>query len=290
MANGAVRTDPLPALVRRYYGAECRIIAHRRARARSLFVVEAEMRGRKVRILGTVGRSREVMEHSAMDLAEPERLVFPYERMMLLGLTLAARCERVLMLGLGGGAMLRHLAAYLPDTELIAVERDPDVIALARDYFRIDRKVLRADAEDAVAAFAGEFDAILVDLYDASGGARVAETFWTDCVAALRSGGAIAINWAGGWTGAGLDGTPLQRIGRLMPRLPRSFLVAERGPRGNYVQLVPTALDFRLPSLGRRLAEFCAKYRLPREDRDILQRCAVSARYPPKSRTAKRPP
>jgi spermidine synthase len=290
MADGGVRTDPLRALVRRYYGDECRIIAHRKARARSLFVVEAEMRGRKVRLLGTVGRSREVMEHSAMDLAEPERLVFPYERMMLLGLALAERAERVLLLGLGGGAMLRHLGAYLPDAELVAVERDPEIVALARDYFRVDRKVLRADAEDAVAAFAGEFDAILVDLYDAAGGARVAETFWADCVAALRPGGAIAINWAGGWTGAGLDGTPLQRIGRVMPRLPRSFLVAERGPRGNFVQLVPTAPDFRLPSLGARLAAFAAKHRLPREDRDILQRCAVSARYPPKPRTAKLAP
>jgi len=280
--------EPLKKIVSRYYGDACRIVEHRRMRAQSLFVVEAEMRGRKVRLLGTVGRSHEVMEHSAMDLAEPERLVFPYERMMLLALALAERRESVLLLGLGGGAMLRHLEAYLPEAEITAVERDPAVIALAREHFRIRGRIVRADAEDWVAGRRAEFDAVLVDLYDSTGGASVGEGFWDDCVAALRPGGCMGVNWAGGWTGADFDGTPLQRIARVMPRLPRSFLVAERGPRGNFVQLVPTEPDFRLPSLGARLAEFARIYRLPREDRDILQRCAVSARYPPRKQKAKR--
>ncbi len=279
--------EPLRKIVSRYYGEECRIVEHRRARTQSLFVVEAEMRGRKVRLLGTVGRTHEVMEHSAMDLAEPERLVFPYERMMLLALVLAERCQSVLLLGVGGGAMLRHLEAYLPAAAVTAVERDPAVIALAREHFRIGGRILRADAEDWVAGRRGEFDVVLVDLYDSSGGAPVGDDFWTDCVAALKPGGCMGVNWAGGWTGAEFDGTPLQRIARVMPRLPRSFLVAERGPRGNFVQLVPTLADFRLPSLGARLAEFASRHRLPREDRDILQRCAVTARYPPKKQKAK---
>jgi SAM-dependent methyltransferase len=282
--------EPLRKIVSRYYGDQCRIVEHRRARAQSLFVVEAELRGRKVRLLGTVGRTREVMEHSAMDLAEPERLVFPYERMMLLALALAERRDSVLLLGLGGGAMLRHLEAYLPDAAVTAVERDAAVIALAREHFGVRAKILRADAEDAVADMRGEFDAVLVDLYDANGGASVGDDFWDDCAAALRPGGCMGINWAGGWTGAEFDGTPLQRIARVMPRLPRSFLVAERGPRGNFVQLVPSAPDFRLPSLGARLAAFCQEYRLPREDRDILQRCAITARRsPPKQKAKLRP-
>ncbi len=279
--------EPLQKIVSRYYGDECRILEHRRTRVQSLFVIEAEMRGRKVRLLGTVGRTREVMEHSAMDLAEPERLVFPYERMMLLALALAERHDSVLLLGLGGGAMLRHLEAYLPEASITAVERDPAVIALAREHFRVRGKILRADAEDVIAERRGEFDAVLVDLYDSGGGAPVGDGFWDDCVAALKPGGCIGVNWAGGWTGAEFDGTPLQRIARVMPHLPRSFLVAERGPRGNFVQLVPTVPDFRLPALGSRLAEFGRRYRLPREDRDILQRCAVTARYPPKKQKAK---
>ena len=174
-----------------------------------------------------------------------------------------------------------------PLAAVTAVERDPAVIAIAREHFRVRHRILRAEAEDAVVGRRGEFDAVLVDLYDSGGGASVADTFWDDCVAALKPGGCMAVNWAGGWTGADLDGTPLQRIARVMPRLPRSFLVAERGPRGNFVQLIPTAPDFRLPSLGARLAEFARLYRLPREDRDILQRCAVTARYPPKKQKAK---
>ncbi|HUK60570.1 MAG TPA: methyltransferase domain-containing protein [Stellaceae bacterium] len=279
--------EPLHKVVSRYYGEECRVVEHRRTRAQSLFVVEAEMRGRKVRLLGTVGRTREVMEHSAMDLAEPGRLVFPYERMMLLALALAERRQSVLLLGLGGGAMLRHLEAYLPETSVVAVERDPAVIAIAREHFRVRGKIVRADAEEWVVGRRGEFDVVLVDLYDSGGGAPVSDGFWDDCFAALRPGGCMGVNWAGGWTGSEFDGTPLQRIARVMPRLPRSFLVAERGPRGNFVQLVPTLADFRLPSLGARLAAFAQAYRLPREDRDILQRCAVTARHPPKRQKAR---
>jgi SAM-dependent methyltransferase len=176
--------------------------------------------------------------------------------------------------------MCRHLDAYLPGASVTVVERDAAVIAFAREFFHIDRKIVRADAEEIVADARDDFDAVMVDLYDAGGGAPLGARFWQDCVAALRQGGCLAINWAGGWTGADIDGTPRQRIARVMPQLAGSFLVAERGPRGNIVQLAPTAPDFRPSSLGAQLRAFAARHHLPREDRDILQRCDVGQRYP----------
>jgi SAM-dependent methyltransferase len=281
-ADAGVRSGPLRELIRRYYGDDCRILAVRRTGGSSafVFVVEATLRGRLLRLLGTVGRSRELMEHSAMDLGAPERLVFPYERLMLASLALVAEPKSILLLGLGGGAMCRHLDAYLPGASVTVVERDAAVIAFAREFFHIDRKIVRADAEEIVADARDDFDAVMVDLYDAGGGAPLGARFWQDCVAALRQGGCLAINWAGGWTGADIDGTPRQRIARVMPQLAGSFLVAERGPRGNIVQLAPTAPDFRPSSLGAQLRAFAARHHLPREDRDILQRCDVGQRYP----------
>jgi spermidine synthase len=281
MTDDAIGSKALRELIRRYYGDECRILAVRRSGAAAfVFVVEATLRGRLLRLLGTVGRSRELMEHSAMDLGAPERLVFPYERLMLASLALVAAPRSILLLGLGGGAMLRHLGAYLPDATVTVVERDAAVIAFARDHFHIKRKITRADAEDVVADARGQFDAVMVDLYDAGGGASLDERFWQDCVAALRPGGAIAVNWAGGWTGTDIDGTPRQRLGRAIPHLPGSILVAERAARGNIVQLAPTAPGFRVTSLGAQLRAFAARHGLPREDRDILQRCDLSQRYP----------
>lgn len=280
-ADDSIGSKPLRELIRRYYGDECRILAVRRSGAGAfVFVVEATLRGRHLRLLGTVGRSRELMEHSAMDLGAPERLVFPYERLMLAAAAIVAEPRSILLLGLGGGAMLRHLDAYLPDAAVTAVERDAAVIAFAREFFHIRRKIVRADAEDVVADGRGAYDVVMVDLYDAGGGAALGERFWQDCAASLRPGGCIAVNWAGGWTGADIDGTPRQRIARVMPQLAGSILIAERGPRGNIVQLAPTAPAFRVTSLGPQLRAFAARHGLPREDRDILQRCDVAQRYP----------
>ncbi|MGH7091883.1 MAG: hypothetical protein ACREFQ_23595, partial [Stellaceae bacterium] len=249
-----------------------------------LFVVEATLRGRQLRILGTVGRTRELMEHSAMDLTAPERLVFPYERVMLTGLALAEVPRSILLLGLGGGAMCRHLDAYFPGAEITVVERERAIIAFARTYFHIARPVLRADAADVVADHAGAFDVVLADLYDAGGAAPLDDVFWQDCIAALKPGGAVAINWAGGWTGTEFPGTPQQRIARVTPALKGSFLIAERGPRGNVIQLVPAETGFRAASLRRRFEAFARSHGLPREDRDVLQRCDVGGKLKPGNR------
>ena len=215
-----------------------------------------------------------------MDMSQPERLVFPYERMMLASVALVAEPRAILLLGLGGGAMLRHLKAYLPEAEVTVVERDPAVIAFARDHFHVTHKVLRADAADIVADARGAYDVVMVDLYDAGGGASLGQQFWDDCAAALRPGGCIAVNWAGGWTGAGLDGTPQQRLADAMPRLAGTILLGERVARGNIVQLAPTAPGLRVTSLGPHLRAFAERRKLPREDRDILLRCDVTRRYP----------
>ncbi len=169
--RGGARLEPLRDMIRRYYGAECLIQTVRRSTGSHafLFVVEAMYRGRQLRTLGTVGRLNEVMEHSAMDVLAPERLVFPYERLMLMSLALARAPAKALLLGLGGGAMCRHLAAYLPELDVTVVERDRGVIALAREHFHIERPVTRADATMVVADAAGSFDVVMVDLYDASG-------------------------------------------------------------------------------------------------------------------------
>jgi spermidine synthase len=283
MSADRARADgPLRDMIRRYYGEECRIQTVRRSGGTRafLFVVDAMYRGRQLRTLGTVGRGHEVMEHSAMDLHDPSRLVFPYERLMMMSLAVAEQAETALLLGLGGGAMCRHLAAHVPDLDFTVVERDRGVIALAREFFHIDRPIVRSDGTTAVADSEGAFDVVMVDLYDASGAAPVDEVFWQDCLAALRPGGCVAINWAGGWTG-GEMGTAWQKVGRIAPRLDGSFFVVERGPRGNIVQLVPTAPDFKPAALERHWRRFAQRHHLPREDRDILERCEVRTRFPP---------
>lgn len=262
--------------ISKYYGADCQVLAVERTGKQGtfLFVVDATRRGRLLRTLGTVGRSGGILEQSAMDLLHPERLVFVYERLMLLAFALVERPETALLLGLGGGAMCRHLDAYLPDCITTVVEREHSVIDLARRYFHVKRPLVAAEAEEVVADGKGAFDVVLVDLYDAQGAVSVPREFWKDCVACLKPGGCLAINWAGF-----LERREVKaEIAGVADELGPSFFITDRSPRPNMVQLAPTDPGFRLADLEGGLRSFARQYKLPAEDRNVLQRCTVSAR------------
>lgn len=261
-----------------YYRGGCEVLATRRTAngAAFWFVADVARQARPVRILGSIDRSGALLEQSAMDLLQPERLVFFYERLMFTAFALAAAPRRALLLGLGGGAMERHVRAYLPDCALTIVERDAVVLHLARRFFHFAQPVLKADAEEVVGEMASGFDIVLVDLYDAGGLVSLAPDFWQDCRTALGDGGCLAINWAGF-----LDRPRVTaEIARAARVLADSLYLVERGARPNMVQLVPAAPGLGPGDLARRLQDFARARRLPREDRALLQRCEV-LRHPP---------
>lgn len=264
--------------IKKYYGGDCQLVAVARTGKQDafLFVVDAPVRSRLLRMLGTVGRSGAILEQSAMDLLHPQRLVFVYERLMLLAFALVEKTAAALLLGLGGGAMCRHLDAYLPGCAATVVERDAVVIDFARRYFHIARPVLAADAEEVVADAKGAFDVVLVDLYDAQGGVSVEPGFWKHCVACLKPGGCLAINWAGFLQKRAVQ----EQIASVAREIGPSFFITDRSRRPNMVQLTPTEPGFCLADIEARLRHFAHRRKLPAEDRNVLQRCAVSPRSP----------
>lgn len=264
--------------IQEHCGDDCEILTVRRAPRFGCHVFVADfVRGRRhIRLLGSIHEDGKIIEQSAMDLMRPERLVYLYERLMLVTFALAAEPSSALLLGLGGGAMCRHLAAYLPDCAVTLVERDPVIRDLARRYFHIAQPVAASSAAPFIAKAKAEFDVVLVDLYDAGGAAKVAPRFWADCVAALRPGGCIAINWAE-FVG---QKRVRSEIAAITAAMGRSFFIAERNPRPNIVQFAPTERGFRLDKIESRLANFAHRHNLPREDRDILKKCAIGVRYP----------
>lgn len=77
--------------------------------------------------------------------------------------------ENILLLGLGGGSALFWLRKHFPKATLTAVEIDPVMIDIARNYFKIDKinnlEIINADAVHFVRANRKKFSLILVDCY-----------------------------------------------------------------------------------------------------------------------------
>src|SRR3954469_9224725 len=71
---------------------------------------------------------------SCQSRGEPRRLVFEYLRMMMGALYLGPPPRRVLVIGLGGGSLVTALESVLPQAHIDAVEVDPAVVRVAREY------------------------------------------------------------------------------------------------------------------------------------------------------------
>jgi SAM-dependent methyltransferase len=260
-----------------HYGTGSRLRALKRAPGfgANLYVVDIMRRTRPLRVLGCIDRKGTLIEQSAMDRLRPDRLAFGYERLMLLAFALVPEPKTALLLGLGGGAMLRHLSAYVPECAVTVVERDPIVRAFARRFFHIKRPIVMADAEHVVAESRGKFDVVLVDCYDSRGATAGDRRFWRACLRALKPDGCIAANWADFAGAAKAEGA----ASRLAAAAERTFFVSEPIQEPNVVQYAPTLRGFRRSQLSTRLRRFAADHDLPREDRDILKRCRLLTRY-----------
>ncbi len=82
---------------------------------------------------------------------------------------LARPLHRVLVIGNAGGTTARALAAEYPGIDIDAVELDPVVTQLARQYMGMDSipnlHVITADGREYLATTAQRYDLIVVDAY-----------------------------------------------------------------------------------------------------------------------------
>ncbi|MDB5407255.1 MAG: spermidine synthase [Rhodospirillales bacterium] len=239
----------------------------------SVFVVDHRVAGRQFRSLASLGRHGRTYDQSSMDIGRPAYLVFPYESFMAAAFGLASSRRSALLLGLGGGAMCRHLAALLPGCALTIVEIDPVVVGLTRRYFGVAQRVVVADADGFMARNRRKYDVVLIDLYDGRGFADVAAGFWRNCIASLAPGGCLAVNWA--------DFARHRHLERYAAELasfgfPPVFL-APPSLADNLVQLVPTGPGTAESDVRALAKDFCREIGANSE---VLNDCLVSRDYP----------
>lgn len=144
---------------------------------------------------------------SSLDLAAPGRLQLNYTRGLFASLLFVHPQRRVLVVGLGGGGMVRFLGENFPSTRVGAVEIDPVVVRLAGEFFGVrEGPTVELHTADAFHFFEGEggrFDAIYLDAFlrapEATGlGERTARLktrgFLEQVRDHLEAGGVVAFN------------------------------------------------------------------------------------------------
>lgn len=116
-------------------------------------VVEREVRSKYSRIKVTrqemtrtlwfVRDNGEEVVESSVDLERPDDLLVPYTRFMFLSYVFRPNPGRVLIVGLGGGAMVHFLQRHDPKVKVDVVEIDPEIVGIADRYFgvRTERNV-----------------------------------------------------------------------------------------------------------------------------------------------------
>ncbi len=140
---------------------------------------------------------------SAMRLDDPDALLSVYTRKMMAFLLINPVPRKILMFGLGGGALAKFCYSRLPHAQITVVEVNEDVIAL-RDEFCIPGddsrlRIVQADAGAYIGEISDPVDVILVDAFDPEGIARSlpASQFYSRAVDCLTRDGILVMNFWG---------------------------------------------------------------------------------------------
>jgi len=154
---------------------------------------------------------------SQMSLRAPDELALRYTQKMMAFLLFHPRPRRLVLIGLGGGSLVKFCHRRLPGLQITAVELDPDVIAF-RDAFAVPPddarlSIVAGDGAEFIARTEKGIDALLIDAFDKTGFAPALANreFFEQAWAKLSGNGVLVVNLAGDRDSyAGLIGEAMQ--------------------------------------------------------------------------------
>jgi spermidine synthase len=130
--------------------------------------IRLRQRGSLLALLFVRDSGEEVVE-SVVNLRRPQDLELHYTRAMFASHLFRPEPRRVLILGLGGGAMVHFLKHHQPDVKVNAVDIDPVVVRLADERFGVrsegNVRITTGDAFVYVRQTDERYDVIYLDAY-----------------------------------------------------------------------------------------------------------------------------
>jgi spermidine synthase len=138
---------------------------------------------------------------SAMSLQSPYKLILPYMELMMAFLLFQRRPAKMLMLGLGGGDIVRFLHHFMPKMSLQVVESDSAMIHVCQEYFSLPMssniELIAHPAEQFMARSRHKYDTLLIDIYshtETTPQVLLDARFYELCHSRLRNDGIMVIN------------------------------------------------------------------------------------------------
>jgi spermidine synthase len=112
--------------------------------------------------------------------------------------------RKVLLIGLGAASLTKFLYRHYPLAKLTVVEIEPDVVAAARQFFKLPQdprrlNIVIGDGAEFIAGSDQHYDLILVDGFDSNARAGMLDTlpFYQMSRSRLSSNGIMAVNLLG---------------------------------------------------------------------------------------------
>jgi spermidine synthase len=137
---------------------------------------------------------------TVVNLREVDDLPVRYTRVMTVAAAYVTEPKRVLMIGLGGGAISTYIGLFMPQVSIDTIEIDPAVIAAAKKYFGLREtprvRYIAGDGRVMLKRNAEKYDIIFVDAF--RGGYipfhLLTREFYSLLRDRLAPGGAVAFN------------------------------------------------------------------------------------------------
>jgi spermidine synthase len=135
-----------------------------------------------------------------MDCTKPERLVLPHLHALAIAFYFKPSASLIIELGLGGGALPRHIKKHFPHTELLSAEIEPAIIDCFKRFFIGNIQSEKHTIEQADACqfmqTKRQSDILFIDLFGENAAPPFLnrEAFYADCFSNLKDDGLLVLN------------------------------------------------------------------------------------------------
>jgi spermidine synthase len=184
----------IPAVVLKLYTAKEGLLYEGQTMS-GLTQVTQDVDGIRTLRFGRHGPRQSVVKKGDLDY-----LGLPYAKSAMIGLAFTQQIDRILVLGVGAGNIPMFLRKYYSNSQIDVIDIDPQIIALAKQYFNfLEDRCLHAYAQDGrefIENVQKPYDLIFLDAYTAAGIPKhlATQEFLLSLKKALKPSGAIVAN------------------------------------------------------------------------------------------------